>query len=246
MKLLEATLVGLVVGLAGTLPGGLYILSGSGRGASRQSWLLGFSGGIMIAVVIFDLWPESVHFGGVMPALLGTAVGMVLVQYFDRLLRIVPWYRKRHFSRFTKVGILLGVGIGAHNFPEGVAMGTTYVTAATIGDWLGLALLMAVHNIPEGMAMASAFQIGKVNLLKILFALFMVEIPMAIGGTVGGFLGSISPAMVAVALGFAGGAMFLLVAKELLPMARRLAGALQVGSGFAVGLAAGILLTRFV
>jgi ZIP family zinc transporter len=246
MKLLEATLIGLVVGLAGTMPGGLYVLLGSGRGASRQSWLLGFSGGIMIAVVVFDLWPESVHFGGVIPSLFGTAVGVLLVQYFDRLLRMVPWYRKRRFSRFTKVGILLGVGIGVHNFPEGVAMGTTYITAATIGDWLGLALLMAVHNIPEGMAMASAFQIGKVNLIKILLALFMVEIPMAIGSTIGAFLGSISPVMVAVALGFAGGAMFLLVAKELLPMARRLAGALQVSFGFAVGLAAGMLLTRFV
>ncbi len=246
MELLKATILGLVSGLSGTMIGGAYIVFRTGTSLTKQSWLLGFSGGIMAAVVCFDLWPEALHYGGIFPATLGTAVGLILVQYFDRLLKLFPWYQRRSFSRFAKVGILLGVGIGAHNFPEGVALGTTYIADPALAGWIGLALLMAIHNIPEGMVMAAAFQIGRVATAKIMLSLFLVELPMAFGSTAGAFLGTLSPQMVAISLGFAGGAMILLVAKELLPMANKLAGAFWVGTGFAVGSIVGLVLVHFI
>lgn len=245
MGLVEATLLGFIVGISGTLIGGLLILYRFSNNLSTQSWLLGFSGGIMAAVVLFDLWPEALHFGGFYPTLIGTGTGMLIVQYFDRTLRLIPWYRRRKFSKLIKVGIMLGLGIGAHNFPEGVALGTTYITSQNMRDWLGLGLLMAIHNIPEGMVMAAAFKLGRVQSFKIILALLCVEIPMALGGTAGAFLGGLSPFAVSFALSFAGGAMILLVGKELLPMAKRLAGLFWVGSGFAVGVLLGIVLIRF-
>jgi zinc transporter, ZIP family len=245
LLLFKATLLGFVVGISGTLIGGLLILYRFSNSLSKQSWMLGFSGGIMVAVVLFDLWPEAFHFGGIVPLIIGSGIGMLLVKYFDKILRTISWYREHGFSKLIKVGIMLGVGIGVHNFPEGVALGTTYAASSNINGWLSLALLMGLHNIPEGMVMASAFKLGRVRTKKIILALFCVEIPMALGGTVGAFLGQLSPAMVSLALSFAGGAMFLLVGQELLPMAKRLAGILAVGSGFAVGILVGIILIQF-
>jgi ZIP family zinc transporter len=245
LGLIDATLLGYIVGISGTIIGGLLILYRFSNNLSTQSWLLGFSGGIMAAVVFFDLWPEALNFGGVYPALFGSGIGILLVQYFDQILQLIPWYREREFSKSVKVGIMLGLGIGAHNFPEGVALGTTYIASQNIGDWLGLGLLMAIHNIPEGMVMAAAFKLGKVKSFKIIIALLCVEIPMAAGGKVGAFLGQLSPFMVSFALSFAGGAMILLVGKELLPMAKKLAGFFWVSSGFAVGMLTGMVLIRF-
>ena len=94
--------------------------------------------------------------------------------------------------------------------------------------------------------MASAFKLANVSLVKILSALALVELPMAFGGTVGALLGRLSPEMVSLSLGFAGGAMALLVVKELLPMAQRLAGAFWVGTGLMAGLFAGVLLVRIL
>ncbi|HEX7714821.1 MAG TPA: ZIP family metal transporter [Bacillota bacterium] len=246
MDILAATILGLVAGLSGTMLGGLFILYRSGNSLPRQGGLLGFSGGIMAAVVLFDLWPEAWHFGGFFPTLLGSGIGILMVQFFDPMLQLIPWYRRRKFSKLTKVGILLGVGIGVHNFPEGVALGTTFIASSRITEWLGLALLMAIHNIPEGMVMASAFKIGRVGFGKIILALTLVEVPMALGGTAGGLLGKISQWMIAVSLGFAGGAMALLVAKELLPLAKKFAGAFRVGCGFILGALVGIALVSVV
>lgn len=246
MEILKATILGLVTGVSGTLAGGLVVLGRFSDSPAKHSWMLGFSGGIMTAVVFFDLWPEAWSFGGFYPTIFGTGIGMLLVQYFDKVLALVPWYRRRNFSKLARIGILLGLGIGAHNFPEGVALGTTFIANREFLKWIGLALIMALHNIPEGIVMTSAFKMANIGSFKILLALVMVEIPMAFGGTVGAILGRVSPLMVSQSLGFAGGAMVLLVVKELLPMARKLAGFFWVGSGLATGLLTGVLLVRIL
>ena len=246
MEIIIATLLGFFVGISGTIAGGFIVMNQRGESRSGQGWLLGFSGGIMIAVTIFDLWPEAYHFGGILPTVSGTVLGMLLVRYFDHLLEMIPWYHKRSFSKITRVGILLGMGIGAHNFPEGVALGTTFIANPAVTGWLGLALLMALHNVPEGMVMTSAFKIGKVRLSNIVRSLVIVEIPMAIGSSIGAFLGRISAWTIALSLGFAGGAMFLLVARELLPMARKISGFFWVGTGFGTGALVGILLVNLI
>jgi ZIP family zinc transporter len=244
LKIFLATLLGFIVGISGTATGGLIVLRGTRSSAGKQGWLLGFSGGIMMAVVIYDLWPEAWYYGGLFSTLIGTGAGFFLVHFADPLLKLIPWYKQHQLSKIIKVGIILGLGIAVHNFPEGVALGTTYITARGLENWLGLALLMAIHNIPEGMAMASSLQLGRVRLAKIITALILVEVPMALGGAIGAILGRLSVEMISISLGFAGGAMFLLVLKELLPLAKKIGGLIPVGFGFMAGLIIGIFMVR--
>jgi ZIP family zinc transporter len=241
MILLQAVIIGFVVGISGTLLGGCVIYS-SGGSLAQQGWLLGLSGGIMSAVVILDLWPEALYHGSVWATITGTVLGVGLILKSETLLDWLPWYRRRRLAQGIKLGLLLGVGIGFHNLPEGVAIGATFAVSQRIWEWIGLAVLMAVHNIPEGMVMAGAFRLEKVKFGKIWLALLLVELPMAIGSGAGAFLGRISGEMVALSLGFAGGAMLFLVGRELLPLAKKLAGIVSVGSGFSLGFLTGIVL----
>jgi len=240
-----ATVIGLFTGLLGTLPGGFFVLKRPSK-KIEQSWLLGFSGGVMIAIVLFDLFPEACHFGSIWSVLTGTVLGVGLVKYAESILRLIPYYQEQKCSNFVRLGVLLGLGIGVHNFPEGVALGTVYAAEPEKMRWVSLALLMAIHNLPEGMVMAAAFKLGKVRFKKIVFSLILVEIPMGIGAGVGAFLGQLSAWMISFSLAFAAGAMLILVIKELIPLARKLAGFLWVGIGLAFGCLIGILLVMIL
>jgi ZIP family zinc transporter len=239
MILFQAILIGFVVGICGTLAGGSVIYF-SGGGLPQQGWLLGLSGGIMTAVVVLDLWPEALHQGSIGAMLAGTALGAVLILKAETLLEWLPWLHRRRLAQGIKLGLLLGMGIGVHNLPEGIAIGATWAVSRRIQEWFGLAMLMAIHNIPEGMVVAGALRLEKVSFLKIWAILLLIELPMALGSGLGAFLGRISGEMVAVALGFAGGAMFLLVGRELLPLAKKLAGLAAVGGGFGLGFLLGM------
>ena len=125
MIILEAALLGLVVGISGTLLGGLLIYY-SGSNLPQQSCLLGLSGGIMTAVVLFDLWPEAVHYGSLLTTTVGTLLGFGLIVYFEAVMKLVPWFGRRNYSRIVKLGLLLGVGIGSHTRAEPARRSTSH------------------------------------------------------------------------------------------------------------------------
>lgn len=242
MAVIGATLVSFFMGLAGTATGGLFVLSFRRPSRQTETLLLGFSAGVMLVVVFADLLPEAWRVGGWPLCLLGTFIGLFFIQTLDRALSDMSGMRRRGLSRYTRTGLLLGLGIALHNFPEGVALGTVYTASLNSGGWIGLALLMALHNIPEGMVMAASMRLGKVRLSKILLALVLVELPMGLGATIGGFFGELSAATTGMALGFAGGAMIYITVDELMPTAARLAGPWWLLLGLSGGSAAGMLL----
>ena len=244
-SVLLATILGFVVGVAGTAGGGALVLAWPNPSRANQACLLGLSGGIMLAVVFFDLWPGAWHLGGPAYTAAGTFVGILLVGFFDQILPSLPALGPR-LTRFARTGLLIGLGIGTHNFPEGVALGTAYAAARNLSGWIGLALLMGLHNIPEGTIMAAALRLGGVRLSRILLALVLVEVPMALGATAGAVFGRLSERAVSAALAFAGGAMFFVVFRELLPTGEELGGRRAAWGGTAIGLLLGILLTRLI
>lgn len=47
-----------------------------------------------------------------------------------------------------KTGIIVGIGLAIHNFPEGLAIGSGFEASIKLG--LSLALAICFHDIPEG------------------------------------------------------------------------------------------------
>ncbi len=52
-----------------------------------------------------------------------------------------------------RCGLLVAVGMGIHNFPEGLATFASTVKDLSLG--IGIAVAIAIHNIPEGLAVAA-------------------------------------------------------------------------------------------
>jgi len=80
-----------------------------------------------------------------------------------------------------------------------------------------LALVIALHNIPEGLAVATPLVMAKISKTRVLLMTAGAGLPMAVGAFLGGVIGNISLLLLAVSLGFAGGAMLYIVCDELIP-----------------------------
>ena len=148
---------------------------------------LGFSAGVMIYVSFAEILPESqaslhkVYPGqGEVLAVLAFFAGILLIALIDRS---VPEFGNPHEvqgvedmqqlvrqrgemvkdSNLLRTGMLSGVAIAIHNFPEGMATFFTTLQDPALG-W-SIAIAIAIHNIPEGVAVAMPifFSTGKKN-----------------------------------------------------------------------------------
>ena len=249
-RLFYTSMIEPAAGIIGTGLGGAigFILKNPSR--RFLSALLNFSAGIMIAVVCFDLLPEAYEIGGLTSGITGVVLGVFVIVACDRIIAARQQRISREksvgtpLSQYTKAGILLGIGIALHNFPEGLAIGSGFSAMESYG--IGLSLVIALHDIPEGIAMAAPLMIGGMGKFKVLLAAAAAGIPTGIGALAGYLLGGISPFFIGVCLGFAGGAMLYITCIELIPGARELYRGKLPGLGFILGVIAGIFVTSLI
>ena len=63
------------------------------------------------------------------------------------------WGGEVHRGRLLKTGLLVALGIGVHNFPEGITTFASTVHDPALG--IAIAIAIALHNIPEGIAVST-------------------------------------------------------------------------------------------
>lgn len=239
MNLLFTTTVGLVSGVLGTGLGGLISIT-LHQSQNLLGWLLGFSGGLMFAVVSFDLLTTAFDLGGLLWGLGGMLFGFILILGLDYCLRkLRPLEENKHLA----TSLLLALGVAMHDFAEGLAVGAGFSAAASLG--FGVAFVMTVHNIPEGVAIGVPMRMAKVRRGKILLATILTGLPMAVGTLLGALIGRISSGLLAGSLGFAGGAMLCIVVDKMIPDAHELSRQYFATMAFALGTLAGIVLCWF-
>ncbi len=142
-------LAGLATGL-----GGLIVLV---KKPSKRlmSFLMGLAAGVMIILSFLELMAEALNLAGLTLAATGFLVGSLIILVLDAVLPHLHFGTKEKGLADVKLfrySSLIAVGIALHNFPEGLALGSSYAYLPELG--LTVAVAMAIHNIPEGMAIA--------------------------------------------------------------------------------------------
>lgn len=140
---LSTGLGGVIVALKGEI--GDHFLAGS----------LGFSAGVMIYISLVELLPQAMDaLASDWFAIAAFFAGVVLIAVIDRLVPddINPHEPGTSAAFLRRAGLMTGIAIALHNFPEGFA---TFMAAYTDPKLaIPIAIAIALHNIPEGVAVA--------------------------------------------------------------------------------------------
>lgn len=207
--ILKVTLIGLLAGVLGTGFGGLMSAIFRKEVDKYLNFCMGLSGGVMLAVVVFDLMKESMYSCGVIYTVLFTFMGVLLTMFIKNQL---------DFTGDMKSGYLIFTSILLHNLPEGLAIGSSFVSAETLG--ITLAIVIGLHNIPEGLATALSLAGAKVTSKKIILFTFIAGIPMGIGSFLGVYFAGIFKDLIGVFLSMAAGTMLYVVLDEIMPKSK--------------------------
>lgn len=185
--------------------------------------LLAFASGALISALAFELFEEAFHLGGAVRAGLGLLAGAATFVAVDTALdRKVAGESGPDEREVVADGARSGVGwallaaVTLDGVPENLALGVSLVEGAS------LTLLVAIFfsNLPESLVGAQAMrgegQPTRVVMGTWLTCALLLAVAVVLGRAVAGALGD---EVLAVALGFAGGAVLASLADTLMPEA---------------------------
>jgi len=225
-----ALLLSTLAGLSTTV-GSLLALFVRKPGSRLMTLTLGFSGGVMILVSFVELLPSGIDALGFGPANLAFFGGMVAMFLVDEL--IPHDYMGEHHhtqtenrqdaamkSRLLKTGLFVALGVGIHNFPEGMASFATALSDPQLG--IAIAIAIAIHNIPEGLAVSAPIYAATGSRSKAFWWSFLSGVAEPIGALLAAvvLMPFLNDALLGVLLSAVAGIMVFISIDELLPVSR--------------------------
>ncbi|MEG1867720.1 MAG: ZIP family metal transporter [Clostridiales bacterium] len=233
----EVLIISFLAGIA-TLLGGILGLLVPVEREGCLGLVIGFGVGVMIGISLFSLMPQAYYLTG-SPFTVGFGfvlgiIFMVLCSYFvNNKLKSLDTPNESAF--FGKIGLLMAMGIGFHNLPEGIAMGAGFQGSTYLGFVVAFALML--HNIPEGISIGAPLKKSGVKKVNILLITALAGSVTPLGALIGWLATDGSVIFLSIGMGFAAGAMIYISFAQVLKITTKF---LDLGIFF------GILLTFFL
>lgn len=145
--------------------------------------------------------------------------------------------------------LLVVLGMTIHSLPEGIAIGVAYGESAVSGTTtfgFAIALALAIHNVPEGLAISAALRGSDVSPWSCVGWSVFSSIPQPLAAVPAAWAVWLFQPLLPAGLGFAAGAMLVLVATELIPEVLEHASKRLASVGFAIGFAIMLGLTQLL
>jgi ZIP family zinc transporter len=224
-----ALLLSALAGLSTTI-GSVLALFVRKPGSRLMTLTLGFSGGVMMLVSFVELLPGGIEAIGFAPANLAFFGGMLAMFLIDAL--IPHDYMAEHHhteigeddaalkSRLLKAGLFVALGLGIHNFPEGMASFATALSDPQLG--IAIAIAIAIHNIPEGLAVSAPVYAATGSRSKAFWWSVLSGVAEPVGALLAAvvLLPFLNNAVLGVLLSAVAGIMVFISIDELLPVSR--------------------------
>jgi ZIP family zinc transporter len=186
--------------------------------------LLGAAAGVMLAATAFSLLVPGIEFGnqiwpdkGLWMVAIGMIMGAIFLHLADRKLPHLQLASEQgnQADSLQKISLFI-IAITIHNFPEGMSVGVSFGTG-DMHNGIILAIAVALQNIPEGLAVALPLVALGYNQWKSVGIATLTGLVEPIGGLLGITIVSVFSFVLPFAMGFAAGAMLLVITEEIIP-----------------------------
>jgi ZIP family zinc transporter len=213
-----------VAGLATTI-GSLLGIFVQKPGPRFMALTLGFAGGVMVLVSFVELLQggiEAVGFGPAHVAFFAGMLGMFLIDFLIPHEYMAEHHRAEGGGQegLLKTGVLVALGIGIHNFPEGMATFAGALQDLSLG--VAIAGAIALHNIPEGLAVSAPVYAATGSRSKAFLWSFLSGVAEPVGAAVAALflLPFLTETVLGLMLAVVAGIMVFISLDELVPVAR--------------------------
>ena len=235
-------IIGTYVGIIPVMIGLLWLPFIKKISKQKYHFFLALTAGLLLFLAI-DSIEESIEvsnenlansFNGAL--LVSTVVVLSFLALYYVGNKIISQSDSLHFSKPVAIGLMISIGIGLHNFGEGLAIGAA-VGIGSIAFSTFLIVGFALHNTTEGIAIAAPMSRGKLMIGKLAIMGLIAGSPAIFGAWIGGF--AYSPFTSVVFLAIGAGAIFQVILVLLKWIQKENDGnlsTLSVVSGFAIGM----------
>ncbi len=201
-----------------TIVGGLIGL----KYRDKLHLILGFTAGILLAVVAFDIFPEIIELVNKLNIssygpMLALVAGFLLFHVVEKLVLIHHNHEQSYGPHHhPAVGVLSAVAISAHSFLDGVGIGLGFQISTTTG--IAVAIAVLAHNFSDGLNTVSLMlRHQNTNRRAVWFLLLNAMAPVVGGLSTMWF--TVSATALVTYLGFFAGFLLYIGASDILPEA---------------------------
>lgn len=199
-------LVGIFVGVVPVAIGLMFYPALRGVGQNGMNFLLALTIGLLVYLLV-DMFEDALELAGEAAAVFQGPVMVVLVALASFLV-LLAIGRRQGTPAGLALAFYIALGIGLHNFGEGLAIGAAFATGlAGLGTFLIIGF--ALHNVTEGIGIAAPILKERPPLWTFVGLTLLAGGPAVLGMWLGSM--AYSPQWAALALAVGAGAILQVV-----------------------------------
>lgn len=227
-----------------TLLGGLTGL----RNKDRLHRFLGYTAGVLMGVVAFDLLPEIFRLlqqkhQNPTGAMIALVCGFLLFHIIEKSI-LIHHSQEEEYSihHHPDVGIASALALAGHSFLDGVGIGLGFQAGSTIG--IAVAIAVIAHDFTDGLNTVNLMILNRNNSRRA-FLMLLLDAAAPVVGVLSTVLFSITDSALILYLGFFAGFLLYIGASEILPEAHSKHSSYGTMMLTVLGLAFIFVVTRF-
>ncbi len=201
-----------------TLAGGLVGL----RYKDKLHLILGFTAGVLLAVIAFDIFPEmfnlikELDMDPVFP-MIALVAGFLIFHIFEKALLIHHEQEEMYGPhKHPTVGVASALALAGHSFLDGVGVGLGFQVSSAVGILVAIAVI--AHDFSDGLNTVSLVLVHK-NTNKKALNLLIVDAVAPLLGAISTLFFTVPQNILILYLGFFAGFLLYIGASDILPQA---------------------------